>query len=163
MREPYKTLIEELIEALKRKYGDKFISLVVFGSVARGEARKDSDVDLLLVIDSIPKRRLERQREFMEVEKEVEGYLNELFDEGYFIDFSPIIKTPEEAMRLSPLYLDMVEDAIIAYDKDDFFMKILERVRKRLEELGSKRVRMGRKWYWILKPDYRFGEVIRIG
>jgi len=163
MREPYKTLIERLIEALKRKYRDKFISLVVFGSVARGEARKDSDVDLLLVIDSIPKRRLERQREFMEVEKELEGYLNELFDEGYFIDFSPIIKTPEEAMKLSPLYLDMVEDAIIAYDKDDFFMKILERVRKRLEELGSKRVRMGRKWYWILKPDYRFGEVIRIG
>ena len=163
MREPYKTLIEELIEALKRKYGDKFISLVVFGSVARGEARKDSDVDLLLVVDSIPKRRLERQREFMEVEKELEGYLNELFDEGYFIDFSPIIKTPEEAMRLSPLYLDMVEDAIIAYDKEDFFAKILERVRKRLEELGSKRVRMGRKWYWILKPDYRFGEVIRIG
>jgi len=163
MREPYKTLIERLIEALKRKYGDKFISLVVFGSVARGEARKDSDVDLLLVIDSIPKRRLERQKEFMEVEKDLEGYLNELFDEGYFIDFSPIIKTPEEAMRLSPLYLDMVEDAIIAYDKDDFFMKILDRVRKRLEELGSKRVRMGRKWYWILKPDYRFGEVIRIG
>ena len=63
--------------------------------------RKDSDVDLLLVIDSIPKRRLERQKEFMEVEKELEGYLNELFDEGYFIDFSPIIKTPEEAMRLS--------------------------------------------------------------
>jgi len=99
----------------------------------------------------------------MEVEKELEGYLNELFDEGYFIDFSPIIKTSEEAMRLSPLYLDMVEDAIIAYDKDDFFTKVLERVRKRLEELGSKRVRMGRKWYWILKPDYRFGEVIRIG
>ena len=162
MREPYKTLIERLIEALKRKYGDKFISLVVFGSVARGEARKDSDVDLLF-IDSIPKRRLERQKEFMEVEKDLEGYLNELFDEGYFIDFSPIIKTPEEATRLSPLYLDMVEDAIIAYDKGDFFTKVLEKVRKRLEELGSKRVRMGKKWYWILMPDYRFGEVIRIG
>ena len=80
---------------------------------------------MLLVIDSIPKRRFERQKDF--------------------IDFSPIIKTPEEVMRLSPPYLDMVEDAIIAYDKDDFFMKILERVWKRLEELGSKRVRMGRK------------------
>ena len=88
--------------------------------------------------------------------------MNEIFNEGCFIDFSPIIKTPEEATRLSPLYLDMVEDTI-AYDKDDFFMKILERVRRRLEELGSKRVRMGRKWYWILKPDYRFGEAIRIG
>ncbi len=163
MREPYKTLIEKLVEALKRKYGDRFISLIIFGSVARGEMRKDSDIDLLLIIDSISKRRLERQKEFIEVEKEMEGYLNALFDEGYFVDFSPIIKTPEEAMRISPLYLDMAEDAIIAYDKDDFFKDILENVRNRLKELGSKRISMGKRWYWILKPDYRFGEVIRIG
>lgn len=163
MREPYKTLIEKLIEALKRKYGDRFISLIIFGSVARGEMRKDSDIDLLLIIDSISKRRLERQKEFIEVEKEMEEYLNALFDEGYFVDFSPIIKTPEEAMRISPLYLDMVEDAIIAYDKDDFFKNILENVRNKLKELGSKRISMGKRWYWILKPDYRFGEVIRIG
>jgi predicted nucleotidyltransferase len=163
MREPYKTLIEKLVEALKRKYGDRFISLIIFGSVARGEMRKDSDIDLLLIIDSISKRRLERQKEFIEVEKELEGYLNALFDEGYFVDFSPIIKTPEEAMRISPLYLDMAEDAIIAYDKDDFFKDILENVRNRLKELGSKRISMGKRWYWILKPDYRFGEVIRIG
>jgi len=163
MREPYKTLIEKLVEALKRRYGDGFVSLVIFGSVARGEMRKDSDVDLLLIIDSISKRRLERQREFIEVEKEMEGYLNALFDEGYLIDLSPIIKTPEEAKRISPLYLDMVEDAIIAYDKEDFFKKILEKVGNRLKELGSKRIRMGKRWYWILKPDYRFGEVIRIG
>jgi len=163
MREPYKTLIEKLVEALKRRYGDRFISLIVFGSIARDEMRKDSDIDLLLVIDSLPKRRLERQKEFMEVEKEVERYLDKLFDEGYFVDFSPIIKTPEEAMRISPLYLDMVEDALIVYDKDDFFRKILQNVRSRLKELGSKRVRMGKRWYWILKPDYRFGEVIKIG
>ncbi|HDH87617.1 MAG TPA: nucleotidyltransferase domain-containing protein [Desulfobacteraceae bacterium] len=163
MKEPYKTVIEKLVEAMKRKHGDRFISLVIFGSVARGEMRKDSDIDLLLIIDSISKRRLERQKEFIEVEKEIEGYLNKLFDEGYFIDFSPIIKTPEEAMRISPLYLDMVEDAIITYDKDDFFKDILENVRNRLKELGSKRISMGKRWYWILKPDYRFGEVIRIG
>ncbi|HAZ31820.1 MAG TPA: hypothetical protein DCY61_03865 [Dehalococcoidia bacterium] len=163
MKEPYKTLIEKLVEALKRKYGNRFISLIIFGSVARGEMRKDSDIDLLLIIDSIPKGRLERQKDFIEVEKDMEDYLNALFDEGYFVDFSPIIKTPEEAMRISPLYLDMVEDAIIAYDTDDFFKNILENVRNKLKELGSKRISMGKKWYWILKPDYRFGEVIRIG
>ena len=39
--------------------------------------RKDSDIDLLLIIDSITKRRLERQKEFIEVEKEnsVKRYL----------------------------------------------------------------------------------------
>ncbi|MEM2925123.1 MAG: nucleotidyltransferase domain-containing protein [Methanocellales archaeon] len=162
LKEPYKTLLEKLVEALKKRYGDRFISLVIFGSIARGEMRRDSDVDLLLIIDSISKPRLERQGEFMEVEGEIEDYLNVLLAEGYCIDFSPIIKTPEEAMRISPLYLDMVEDAVILYDRDGFFKNILERLRSRLRELGSKRIELGKRWYWVLKPDYRFGEVIEI-
>lgn len=89
MREPYRTLIEKLVEALKRKYGDRFISLIIFGSVARGEMRKDSDVDLLLIIDSISKRRLERQKEFIEVEKEMEDYLNALLMRATSLTYLP--------------------------------------------------------------------------
>lgn len=162
-QEPYKTLVEKLIAALVRKYRDRLVSLIIFGSVAREEARKDSDIDVLLIIDLLPKGRLERQMEFIDVEKDIEGYLNDLFEKGYSIDLAPIIRTPQEALRISPLYLDMVEDAIIAYDKDNFFKNILRTIRNRLRELGSKRVKMGKKRYWILKPDYSFGEVINIG
>ncbi len=30
------------------------------------------------------------------------------------------------------------------------------------EELKASRVRVGRKWYWKLQEDYRFGEVMEI-
>ncbi|MEM0011314.1 MAG: hypothetical protein QW424_03010 [Candidatus Bathyarchaeia archaeon] len=56
----------------------------------------------------------------------------------------------------------MVEDAVIIYDKDDFFKKVLDRLRRRLEELGAKRVWVGNRWYWILKPNIKFGEVVKI-
>ena len=56
----------------------------------------------------------------------------------------------------------MVDDAIILYDRDNFFTEILERLRKRLKELKAKRVRVGKMRYWKLKDDYRFGEVIEI-
>jgi len=40
---------------------------------------------------------------------------------------------------------------------------VLERLRRRLRELGARRVVVpGKGWYWILKPDAEFGEVIRI-
>jgi len=29
-------------------------------------------------------------------------------------------------------------------------------------ELKAERVRIGKRWYWRLKKDYKFGEVIRI-
>lgn len=58
--------------------------------------------------------------------------------------------------------LDMVEDARILYDKNAFFSKRLKRLRKRLKELGAKRVWKGNVWSWVLKPDYQPGEVIEL-
>jgi len=40
MIEPYKTLIEKLVEALIRKYGNRLISLVIFGSYLRQAEEK---------------------------------------------------------------------------------------------------------------------------
>jgi len=151
-----------LVEVLERRFGDDLVSVVLFGSVARGEARPDSDVDLIIVVRNLPRGRFRRQDLFMEVEKELEPLLEELERRGYYIEFSPILKTPEEASRVVPLYLDLVEDAVLLYDRDDFFRNILENLRRRLEELGAERVRFGKLWYWRLKRDYRFGEVIEI-
>ncbi len=161
--EPYNSLVINMRDALLATYGDRLVSLVVFGSVARGDAREDSDVDLLLVIEGLPKSRLERHKEFIDVERVLDNYPYERPGQDFLINLSPILLTPDEASRVSPLYLDMVEDAVIVYDKDGFFRKVLEKLEKRLRELGSKRVWMGKKWYWVLKPDYRFGDVIRIG
>jgi predicted nucleotidyltransferase len=132
----YKPLIHKFLADVRDKYKDNLVSVIVFGSIARGKGRKESDVDILLIIDSISKIKLERQEEFIEVENEIKGDVNE---------------PPEEAMRISPLYLDMVEDAIITYDKNDFFKNILEKLRNKLKELGSKRVSMGKRWYWVCR------------
>jgi predicted nucleotidyltransferase len=42
--------IQEYAKLLKKQYGTIVLKAVVFGSVARGENYKDSDVDILIVI-----------------------------------------------------------------------------------------------------------------
>ncbi len=42
--------LRELRESLRETYGDRLQRLVVFGSHARGDARADSDVDVLIVL-----------------------------------------------------------------------------------------------------------------
>ncbi len=162
LQEPYASLLRRLLEEMRRRWGERLVSLVVFGSVARGEAGPGSDIDLLVVVEGLPRSRFRRQDEFMEVEETLEDVIDRLRSLGLNPDFSPILKTPEEAARFSPLYLDMVEDAVILYDRDGFFEGVLNRLRERLRELGAERVRVGRRWYWRLKRDYRFGEVIEI-
>jgi predicted nucleotidyltransferase len=163
VQEPYKSLLEKLTKLLQEEFQDKLISVVLYGSVARGDNRKDSDIDLLLVIKDLPKTITERVILFDKVERKLDDYIMRLMDDGYYITFSPVLKTPEEAMRFSPIYMDMTEDAIILYDKNGFFRKVLEKTKKRLEELGFERVWLSKKvWYWR-KRDYKFGEIIDFG
>jgi hypothetical protein len=72
------------------------------------------------------------------------------------------IKTRAEAERVIPLYLDMVEDAVIFYDKERFFCQLMGSLRQRLETLGARRLRAGRVRYWDLKPDLKPGERFEI-
>ena len=162
LQERFKELEDFLLSRIKAFYGESLMSVVVYGSVARGSQNFDSDLDLLIIADKLPNGRMKRIREFEAVEDRVEPFLKSLQKEGINSRISALIKTPEEAKRGSPLFLDMVEDARILFDRDGFFSAVLEKLRKRLEELGAKRVWKGNAWYWILKPDLRPGEVFEL-
>lgn len=163
MQEPYKSLLEKLTKLLQEEFQDRLVSVVLYGSVARGDNRKDSDIDLLLVIKDLPKTITERVILFDKVERKLDDDIMRLMDEGYYVTFSPVLKTPKEAARFSPIFMDMTEDAIILYDRDGFFRKVLEKTRKRLKELGFERVWLSEKsWYWR-KRDYKLGEIIDFG
>ncbi|MDO4322103.1 MAG: nucleotidyltransferase domain-containing protein [Lachnospiraceae bacterium] len=46
-----KTMLQELVDMLEQVYGDKLKAVILYGSVARGEATSESDVDIMLLID----------------------------------------------------------------------------------------------------------------
>ena len=62
----------------------------------------------------------------------------------------------------SPLFLDMIEDARMLHDQDDFLRRTLAEFKARLDRLGARRVWRGNAWYWDLKPDYKPGEVFEL-
>lgn len=152
----------QVLDAIKTVYGDRLVSVVVYGSVARGTMRFDSDLDLLVVARGLPKGQPRRRVEFEAVERLVEPEMRRLADLGIETELSVVFKTPEEVEIGSPLFFDMVEDAKILFDRDGAFARRLDRLRRRMAELGSKRVWLGNAWYWILKPDYKPGEVFEI-
>ena len=155
-------LAEAYVEELKANLGDDLVSVVLFGSVARGEATPFSDIDLFIVVNDLPSGRVARLERLRAAERRIEQRLKDLHAIRIYSDVCPILKTPEEASRVRPLYLDFVEDAILLYDRKGFFADVLGRLKKRLRELGSVRRRMGKIRYWELKPDLRPGEVFEL-
>jgi nucleotidyltransferase len=162
IEEPYATLLNNMLKIMKEEFKDDLISVVVYGSVARGDNRNDSDVDLLIIMKNLPKDSMLKRIRLFETKVEDKLNLDEYWKMGYYISLSPVLKTPEEAEKFSPPYLDMVYDAVILYDSNYFFTRILQKLRDRLKELGAERVRMGKKWYWVLKKDSRFGETVEL-
>ena len=148
LAEPYKTLIQKLLKEPATKLGENLTSVTVFGSVARGEAKKDSDIDLLIIAKQLPKNRRERTALFIDVEDKLENEINKLHTNGYNPTLSPVMLTEEEATHVPPLFIDLIEDAVILYDVDEFLAKLFERIRKQLAELGAERVWMDKRWYW---------------
>jgi len=153
-------ILEELNKLVRNHYKDDLISLIVFGSIGRGTFREDSDIDLLIIANNLPNGRIKRINHFMTVEEKMESLLKSLELNQMYL--STIIKSPEEAIKGSPLFLDMIEDGIILYDKDNFFKDILNKLKENLLKLGAKRIRVGNIWYWKLKKDYQFGEEIKL-
>lgn len=160
--ETFQRIVAAAAEACRAHYGPRLVSLAVFGSVARGVPRPDSDVDLLVVARELPNGRIPRIRQFDAVEEGLDSVLCEAAEVGVHTTLAAIFKTPEEVEQGSPLFLDMTEDVRILFDERDFLHGYLGRLEAKLAALGSRRVRKGGGYYWLLKPDYRPGDVIEL-
>jgi len=138
-------------------------SIVLYGSAARGLARSDSDIDLLVIFESKASfgERIESLTE-VEFDERVEEELSWLYKHGIDTHISFLPMNPEEVKASPPILLDITEDGIELMD-DGFFRSVAERFKANLERLGAKRIFISpQDWYWDLKPTIKFGEVVAI-
>ena len=160
-QERYLELIYACFRALRKIINLK--SLAVYGSVARGTASENSDLDLLVVSGDF-KGSIGRRIELLvrTVRADVKDELRFLRSHGYNASISFYPLKPSEVEKLPIILLDLVEDARIVYDKNEFLKGVLLKLKHRLVEMGARRVRTKRGWYWDLKPDLKPLEVIEL-
>jgi predicted nucleotidyltransferase len=156
--ETLRTLSRQYADLLVQALGDRLVSVVLFGSVARGDASPDSDIDLLIVARDLPRGHFARKRLLARADSAFEPLLADARAGGVSARLARIVRTPEEARRRIPLYLDLTEDAVLLHDPHGFFRGVIDEMRDSLRRLGSRRVRSGDSWYWDLKPDFKPGE-----
>ncbi len=158
LQEPFRSALAAAAEAWAADLGDRLMSLVLFGSVARRCARATSDIDLLVVAEGLPHSLADRRRPLLESWERARA------SRGLpHVEWNLVTKSPQEARARSPLYLDIVEDGILILDRQGFMGAVLAGMRERMRALGSRRVHLANgTWYWDLKPDFRFGDVVEI-
>jgi len=132
------TLPEEVLAALKQNLGDGLVSVILFGSRARGEAHENSDWDLLIVARDLPSRHLKRHIQ-----------LKEFLPATWRGEVTVLAKTPQEFEAYLPsLFLDIALDGIILYDTDDYAREKMTALKHFIQDQGLHRERIGHDWLW---------------
>ena len=155
-QEAYVQLVYDTLMAIRERV--KLTSFCVFGSVARGEASRSSDVDILVVSDSFQGSVASRIDSLSFVDEKVKDEVKFLAGHGYRTAPNLVPLREEEAERVPVLFLDLAFNAKALLDEGGFMSAILRRLRARLDLAGSRRVETARGWYWDLKPDYAKGD-----
>lgn len=162
-KEKYYNIIEKLKQLLIEYYKERLTSIVIFGSVGSDRFTPESDIDVLIIIKNAPKGRSNRFFEYYyNVMQKLENDIRTLLKEGINILISPVIKTEEETKYGSPLFIEMTEGCKILYDENDFFNGILNELKEKMKKYNSQKVYFKGKYYWKLKPDYKWGEEIEL-
>mgnify|MGYP001770716309 CR=1 FL=1 len=131
-------LLKEACRDLESAFGDEFLGLMLFGSWARGEAREDSDVDVLILFNTL--RGLEVRARTYEVLKQFIKRDITLVD----------MRRGELSGRLTALAINIAWDGIIICDKYDDLRRFKDSVIKFIESEGLVRYRTkDGKYGWV--------------
>ncbi|MCD6403046.1 MAG: nucleotidyltransferase domain-containing protein [Candidatus Aenigmarchaeota archaeon] len=121
--------LEKLKDQILKKYGDLVKCIVVMGSLARGEMKEKSDVDLFLVLDDTKKELTLKERD--QIDAEIEKMAKEV-DKRISIQPSYTLTEFWGYARIGhPIIYNFIKEGIALYDAG-FFMPV-----KRLLEMGK--------------------------
>lgn len=161
----YRSLAERFAERVRGELGARLTSIVLYGSVARGTARPDSDIDLFVVAGETDEDKeplwdwvLDLEQAFWNSQE-----IAALRDQGFRASIETYVVSKAQARRGLPIYLDMTLEAIVLHDPENFFSRRIDQVKQRMAELRSRREWLSQDTYvWQLKADAEPGEVISL-
>lgn len=145
----HRRYIIAVLEEILNYYKDSLVGYALFGSYARGENRKNSDLDLLIILNKAPGFSM-RFKEFVEnIEMKHERLAQEIFEqEDILVELSPYILGRNEALKMQPIYYDLVEEHVVVYDPERIISRIIASTKRILAASGARKVRRNNTWEW---------------
>jgi predicted nucleotidyltransferase len=140
-----RTQLQPVVTALQQSLGDDLVALVLFGSRARGDARPDSDWDLLLIAENLPASPWQRSQHILA-----------LLPQAWRHRVTILAHTATEWFgRVTPLALDIALDGMILYDNPRYLLPTrLADLRQQLRQRGLARRQIDEgEWIWLWQDE----------
>jgi predicted nucleotidyltransferase len=158
----YRSFLQVFLEKLGNNMKNNLLSVVLYGSAARGNAHRESDIDLLILYRKGNSDTGEDYAASVIEARESREY-QALFEKGIYAEISPLFLTREELKANPLILLDIMEEGIILSERNHCFTRIVKKMRKEIKKMGSRKITLpDGSWYWELKPGWKPGELIEV-
>jgi predicted nucleotidyltransferase len=137
------TDLQPLVDAVRKELSERVIGVVLFGSLARGQAREHSDIDLLVVLSSDA------------------NFDRDLYDQlpyrthlGRPVSYN-VVRLPGDIRRASSLWFEVAVDGVVLFDLGLALSRTLGALRRLLLEGQFRRRSSYGVGYWERAPSPR--------
>lgn len=134
-------ILKRIVDRIKDKLGEDVLSIVLFGSMTRGDFTESSDIDVLVIARNLPDDWRDRDKILLEL-AEIR------FDRGRPVH---ITLTDEYEMNASidqgaPLLFGLHDANRVVFGRDGFFEKLMKRFDDNMKRWGVRKIRNG-EWF----------------
>jgi len=159
----FRDYLYNFVRLLKENYKEDLLSIILFGSVARGKWNNESDIDLFIIFSNKSSIRTTINNQLTKIISDYErkSKLKNSKGDRLFSTIQDISLLLKDLHTFRTIFYDIAMDGIILFDRNHLGDQFLRKIKKRIEEKGLKRVFIKENdYYWERNVD--FGEIIEL-
>ena len=159
----FRDYLYNFVKLMKENYKEDLLSIILFGSVARGKWNNESDIDLFIIFTNKSSLRTTINNRLTKI---ISGYerkskLRNSKGDRLFSTIQDISLVIKDLHTFRTLFYDIAMDGIILFDRNQTGFQFLKKIKKRIEEKGLRRIFIKENdYYWERKV--KFGEIIEL-
>lgn len=159
----FRPYLKKFLDFFKERLRDNLISIIIYGSVARGTWNEYSDIDLLTVLSNeFFKKHGDKEIskfviDFYKLSKQEKFYHKYKFHSLQILSLSLA-----ELDRFRTLFYDIALDGIILYDPRGVGSNLIKKYQKEIEKKNIKRIFINRNDFYWKRKNVKFGETVEL-
>lgn len=127
LKKEVRDYINGFVDLITRK--EKVMGIMLFGSVARGLYRKDSDIDVLIAIRGNAISCIDEIEESIDGVEELRAPLVQM---GFYLRIRPLILSLEDLKIFRPIYLSIVDEGVILFERRDALTNFMTDIKRNI-------------------------------
>lgn len=103
-------IIDEFVKGVNEILGNRVKRIILYGSYARGDYNKSSDIDIMILTDLTDEEIIKYRDEIIDIAYDIE------WDNNFDIDISPLVKNIDKFnywLEALPFYMNVQREGVV--------------------------------------------------